>query len=182
MQTIKSLLKKEEDPTRALLSYRSTKQLNGYSPAELLFGRNIRTRIPVAESELSPRWQGVSKFREEEEVRKQIQKKCFYDHHAAKELKEIPSGRAVWVRDLKVPAVVTKAAETPRSYIIQTPKGTVRRNREFLRTYSPNQVDTAGRMPSESQDAAEILPYAEDTSHVTTRSGRISRPPQRLDI
>ena len=61
MQTIKSLLKKEEDPTRALLSYRSTKQLNGYSPAELLFGRNIRTRIPVAESELSPSWQGVSK-------------------------------------------------------------------------------------------------------------------------
>lgn len=182
VQTIKSLLKKEEDPTRALLSYRSTKQLNGYSPAELLFGRNIRTRIPVAESELSPRWQGVSKFREEEEVRKQIQKKCFDDHHAAKELKEIPSGRAVWVRDLKVPAVVTKAAETPRSYIIQTPKGTVRRNRKFLRTYSPKQVDTAGRMPSESQDAAEILPYAEDTSHVTTRSGRISRPPQRLDI
>ena len=64
-QTIKSLLKREEeDPTKALLSYRSTKQLNGYSPAELLFGRNIRTRIPVAESELSPRWQGVSKFRE----------------------------------------------------------------------------------------------------------------------
>ena len=139
VQTIKSLLKREEDPTKALLSYRSTKQLNGYSPAELLFGCNIRTRIPVAESELSPRWQGVSKFREEEEVRKQNQKKCFDDHHAAKELKEIPSGRAVWARDLKVPAVVTNAAETPRSYIIQTPKGTVQRNRKFLHTYSPKQ-------------------------------------------
>ena len=181
-QTIKSLLKREEDPTKALLSYRSTKQLNGYSPAELLFGRNIGTRIPVAESELSPRWQGVGKFREEEEVRKQIQKKCFDDHHAAKELKDVPSGTAVWVCDLKVPAAVTNAAETPRSYIIQTPEGTVRRNRKFLNTYSPKQVDTEGRMSLESKEAAEILPSAKDTSHVTTRSGRISRPLQRLDI
>ena len=113
---------------------------------------------------------------------KQIQKKCFDDHHAVKELKEIPSGTAVWVRDLKVPAVVTNAAETPRSYIIQTPKGTVRRNRKFLNTYPSKQVDTEGRMPLESKDAAEILPSAKDTSHVTTRSGRISRPPLRLDI
>jgi len=85
VQTIKGLRKREKILLKALLPYRSTKQLNGYSPVELLFGRNIRTRIPVAESELSPRCQGMSKFREEEEARKQIQKKCFDDHHAAAE-------------------------------------------------------------------------------------------------
>ena len=63
VQPVKSLLKKEDDPAKALLSYRSTKLESGHSPAGLLFGRNLRTRIPVAESELLPKWQGMTKFR-----------------------------------------------------------------------------------------------------------------------
>ena len=39
VQTAKSVLKKEDDPPKALLAYRSTPLENGYSSAELLFGR-----------------------------------------------------------------------------------------------------------------------------------------------
>ena len=45
VQTIKNALKKEKDPAKALMSYRATPLENGYSPAEMLFGRKIRTTV-----------------------------------------------------------------------------------------------------------------------------------------
>ena len=44
MKTIKGLLKKSEDQYETLLAYRSTPLSNGYSPAELLMGRKLRTQ------------------------------------------------------------------------------------------------------------------------------------------
>ena len=138
VQTTKNLLKKEGDPAKALLSYRSTPHANGYSPAELLFCRKLRSRLPVAESELKPNWPDMPKFRDEEEARKQKQKNLFDSHRGVRELPEIPVGTTVWVRDLKVPATVAESVDTHRSYIVNTPKGTIRRNRKFLVSYSPS--------------------------------------------
>lgn len=39
------------------------------------------------------------------------------------------------------------------------PNGTVWRNRKFLNTYSPKQVDTKGRMPMESKGTGENLTF-----------------------
>ena len=47
VRTVKSLLEKSDDPYVALMSYRSTPLENGYSPAELLMGRKLRTTIPT---------------------------------------------------------------------------------------------------------------------------------------
>ena len=52
VQTVKNLLKKLTDPYLALLSYRSTPLQNGISPAELLMGRKLRTRLPTLPSNL----------------------------------------------------------------------------------------------------------------------------------
>ena len=47
VQSIKSILKKSEDPHLAILSYRATPmQWCGLSPSELSMGRKIRTTIP----------------------------------------------------------------------------------------------------------------------------------------
>ena len=46
VQTAKRLLKSTSSINEALLAYRSTPLSNGFSPAELLFGRKIRTRVP----------------------------------------------------------------------------------------------------------------------------------------
>lgn len=54
VQTIKTLLTKNNDPYLALLAYRSTPLENGYSPAELLMGRKIQTTVPMAPSQLIP--------------------------------------------------------------------------------------------------------------------------------
>ena len=57
VKTVKLLLKKEKDPHLALLSYRTTPLQNGYSPAELLMGRRLRTTVPVLRSYSTPNYQ-----------------------------------------------------------------------------------------------------------------------------
>ena len=55
VQTVKQLLSKSDDPFLALLVYRATPlPWCGYSPAQLLMGRNIRTNIPQATEYLVP--------------------------------------------------------------------------------------------------------------------------------
>lgn len=46
VQTVKNLTK-ASDPYLALLTYRATPLQNGYSPAELLMGRRLRTAVPA---------------------------------------------------------------------------------------------------------------------------------------
>ena len=55
VRTIKALLKKADDPLLALLAYRSTPLKNGYSPAELLMCRRLRTTVPVVPELLQPK-------------------------------------------------------------------------------------------------------------------------------
>ncbi|UYV61429.1 K02A2.6-like [Cordylochernes scorpioides] len=52
----KLILKKNQDPSLGLLEYRSTPLENGYSPAELLMGRKLRTTLPIAPENLNPRY------------------------------------------------------------------------------------------------------------------------------
>ena len=40
VRTVKDILRKENDPAKALLAYRYTPLASGYSPAQLLMGRN----------------------------------------------------------------------------------------------------------------------------------------------
>lgn len=45
--TVKSPVKENDDPFVALLSHRSTPLEKGYSSAELLIGRTLRTFVPI---------------------------------------------------------------------------------------------------------------------------------------
>ena len=56
VQTIKAMLKKSVDPYGALLAYRMTSLECGYSPAQLLMGRQLKPSIPVVASTLQARW------------------------------------------------------------------------------------------------------------------------------
>ena len=67
VQTVKNMLKKTREPQRALLAYRSTPLQHGFSPAELLMGRRIRSMIPTSPSQLVLLWPYLDQFREADE-------------------------------------------------------------------------------------------------------------------
>ena len=54
VQTVKHLLKKAQDPYRALLAYHATPLESELCPAELLMGRKIRTQVPTVAAQLIP--------------------------------------------------------------------------------------------------------------------------------
>ena len=54
VQTMKMVLNKSSDEYLAFLNYRDTPLHHGYSPAQLIMGRKLRTRIPCHPNELKP--------------------------------------------------------------------------------------------------------------------------------
>ena len=133
VQTIKNAIKKEKDPAKALMSYRATPLENGYSPAEMLFKRKIRTTVLVFPDQLKPSWPGLQELREHEQESKIVQTKRYNVNHRCTELPALKPGGHVWLVDQKKPAVVTERATTARSYVVVTQDGNqIRRNRRHL--------------------------------------------------
>ena len=139
MKIVKRLLKEADDPFTALLSYRATPlPWAGRSPAELLMGRNIPTTIPQAEETLIPQWSYLKDFRRTNDKFKRAQKKHYDRRHRVCELPDLPNDTAVWITtDGNATAGrVVRPAGTPRSYVVQTPGGEMRRTRSQLNTRS----------------------------------------------
>ena len=77
VKTVKSLLKKAEDPYMAMLTYRSTPLSSGFSPAELLMSRRLCANLPIMQSQLQPSVPNFSLIKAREEERKSNQKRVF---------------------------------------------------------------------------------------------------------
>ena len=92
VQTIKRLLLKSEDPYLALLSYRATPLKIGFSPAELLMGRNLRTTLPTTEHQLKPYTPNQRTVRAREASLKSTQKKYYDQKHKAREQPPLSAG------------------------------------------------------------------------------------------
>ena len=187
VQTVKNLLKKTSDPYKALMAYRATPLESGLSPAELLMGRKIRTRIPTLPSNLNPSWPYLEQFRENDASLKSRQKRDFDRRHSAKTLPELFPGEHVWLPDKKVEGTVVDKAGPPRSYTVETPKGQLRRNRRHLNRLpeTPN-TDTCTALSSPSPDVQTAMsheptaPATPVAPRRTTRSGREIRMPERF--
>ena len=95
VQTVKHLLKKAQDPYRALLAYRATPLESGLCPAELLMGRKICTQVPTVPAQLIPSWHYLEQFREKDASLKARQKKNFDKRHFAKNLLDLSPGERV---------------------------------------------------------------------------------------
>ena len=129
----------QDDPFIALLTYRATPTSpTGKSPAELLYGRRLRTTLPTIPANLAPHDDIPSSVRTRDVQHKKKNKKNFDSHHGVHELPELkPGDRVLQKLDHEKkwsnPATV-QAKYAPRSYIILTAKGQVfRRNRRHLR-------------------------------------------------
>lgn len=203
VQTIKNLLRKEEDPFTALLNYRATPLLQGWSPAELLMGRQLRTRIPIFRTLRNT--QKETSFRDRDIVIKQRQKRDFDLRHRVKELPPLRGGQEVWIKTptgLKE-AVVTKEAEGSLRSVPVTiyPTGyQTRRNRTDVRMRSRLSIVPPPSVPKESdkllgdrEPMSVAHPVTEpdgvhspiqdnESSVVITRSGRTVKPRRVMDL
>ena len=95
---IKNALEKEKDPAKDLVSYKASPLENGYSPAQMLFGRKIRTTVPVFPDQLKPSWPGLQELCEHEQESKIVQTKRYYVTHRCTELPAPKPGDGLWIR------------------------------------------------------------------------------------
>lgn len=121
VRTEKGFLSKSADPYLALMEYRATPLANGYSTAELLMGRKLRTTVPVIPSVLKPGWMNLNRLKEEEKVRKEKQGKQFNKRHIAHDLPQLHPGESVWISDTREKGTEIMSAGTPRSYLVDSP-------------------------------------------------------------
>ena len=140
VQTAKRLLRSSSDLDAALLAYRSTPLANGYSPSQLLFGRQLRSTVPAVIP--PPSWPDIPKRCAAETTARQQSKKYYDTRHRARTLPTLPSGQPVYISDLNRDGTVAQHLSA-RSYIIAFDNGTtVRRNRRHLRALpAPTSTD-----------------------------------------
>ena len=108
VETVKTILGKSKDSYKAMLAYRSTPLEHGYSPAELLMSRRLRTTLPTSTSQLKPQVPDPVEFRVKDEEIKNRQATDFNRGHRAKVLPLLITGEKVWVADQKTEGQVEK--------------------------------------------------------------------------
>ena len=173
VRTVKNLSEKGDDPYIALMACHSTPLENGYSPSELLMGRKLRTTIPMITEQLLPSIPPKFLVKGKEVMIRERQQKNFNKYHRASPLKLLKSGDLVYIPDNERQGTIIEESST-RSYTVQTPEGTYRRNRRHLVPLPTTENNTE----AEANDPPDILPDGVSR----TRSGRISKPPNRLNL
>ncbi|XP_049517330.1 uncharacterized protein K02A2.6-like [Dermacentor silvarum] len=68
VQTAKNIIRKSTNVAEVLLAHRATPGLEGYSPAELLMGRKLKTNVPTQPGTLEPKWEYQHQFRQNNAV------------------------------------------------------------------------------------------------------------------
>ena len=84
------------------MAYRATPLESGLSPAELLMGRKIRTKILTSPNNLKPSWPYLEQFREKDASLKGRQRRDFDRRHSAKTLLDLLPGGRVWLLTKKL--------------------------------------------------------------------------------
>ena len=187
VQTLKKMLTKSDDVCRSLLNYRSTPlPWCNLSPAELLMGRKIRTLLPLTDKQLIPKWNYLPAFKNANQQFKEKQKVNYDRRHAATEMPLLPDDSEVWVTSGQeaTRGRIVSSAPAPRSYLIETPSGLIRRNQQHLRAFPDVSNTESQQTPVVSGADNHQLPVTPQTmrsSRIMTRSqtGTAIVPPVR---
>lgn len=221
VQTVKNILHKAKeshsDPYLALLCFRSTPiDHNLPSPAEMLYSRKPKTNLPSKIPNSLPDPRNIQKNLE----RRQTSQKKYHDRHAH-DLAALQKGQHILMKKEEqgrwIPATVLNEASEPRSYMVQTPNGTMyRRNRRHLLQINPprrtlirwaddednadQDSGTPAAVPPATTEAPgpghedhgtenhqqQIInskpPHTHTFNKYTTRTGRIVKRPNRMDL
>ena len=172
VRTAKWILR-QKDYHLALLNYRTTPvEATGYSPARLLMGRELQSRLPIAQPAGEGAWQHA-KLRDQKKKKKL--EAHFNQRRGARDLRQLQPGDRVRIKTEKEatwsePATVIEKLSR-RSYLVELKGARYRRNRRHLMLISPFQILTqhgaiqhadrsANRAPAPPTVAPRPLPAA----------------------
>ena len=116
VQIANNLLRKASDPYLALLAYRATPTQMGYSPAQLLMGRQLRTMFPLPGSALkpiTPCWYSVA---EKDAFAKERKTSDYNKRHRVQTIPTRQEGEDVWVPNIKSRAKIVETHPNPLIY------------------------------------------------------------------
>ena len=172
VKTIKGMLRKSGDPYLSLLAYRSTPLEIGYSPAQLLMSRNLRTTLPATREQRRPKVVPQFELEERDEHLKSRQKRNFDARHRATTLPQLETGDTVWVPDRNSSGTVV-GETSPRSIIVTAGDATYRRNRQHLIGLPESQPAPESECDPETQEP--------ESQPARDRSSRNRKAPDRYD-
>ena len=138
-------------------------------------GRSLRTNVPQVTTHLIPKWSYLEEFREKDKYFQEKQKRDYDRHYRTSEMPNIPEDTAVWIRSGNKPQkgrVVARANE-PRSYLVDTSTGRLRRNQSHFQVVPD---------PEPEKTESEISDPTLMQNRIVTRSqtGTLVRPPDRF--
>ncbi|KAJ8885356.1 hypothetical protein PR048_011553 [Dryococelus australis] len=147
---------KSDDPNLGLLAYRETPLENEFSLSELLFGRKLRTTLPVirATHQQPEQHHNHEKHCIRDQQLKMHNKANFDKRYGARNLRQLVD-ELVWIPDLKQNGKVHAQAPFPHSFIDQTKQGVLWRNRVQLITFQLKWM----RSSMESQVSSTATPH-----------------------
>jgi len=192
VQTVKRLLDACKDPYIAMMTYRATPLQNGLSPCQMLFGRQIKTTLPLAPQKLHPKTMDSREIKKKETGYRNYYTANYDKSKRAQHLPPLREGDGVFVKDMNIEGKVLKEDSRPRSFVVETPKSIISRNRRNLvklnKTVSFDKEIDFPQLPVSNEKSDLHLSQnennsnAESSNNVITRSGRISKPPDRLNL
>ena len=104
-----------------------------------------------------------------------------------RDLQPLQPGDTVWIPENKSEGTIVEQSD-PRSYTMRVQNGTIRRNRRDLivlpdprESVSPEEQNSDGNGQEQTQDDRNTDTTSSETGTRKTRSGRTSKPPERLE-
>ena len=138
-------------------------------------GRQMRIYVPETTDHFILNWHFLADFKEKDGIYKNHDRSRA---HRIRDIEPIPNDTSVWIRteNSQCPDIVVSTASAPRSYLVSTPSGQVRRNRSHLNHQQTNVSDA----PSTSD-------YTSDTQRhspimTCSRTGVELKAPDRLTL
>ena len=172
VKIIKTMLKKADDLQLALLLYRNTpNQGHTLSPAQRSMNRHTRSTLPIMKSLLKS---DMSSAVHEQIINKRQKAKNYYDRNIKDPSMEININDYVYAKpnpqNKGKPWLYGQVVgiPAPRSYMVETPNGKVRRNQNQLHlstvppSYSSNSDDLSYEVIEEQCSIPSAIDYEQD--------------------
>ncbi|XP_037561164.1 uncharacterized protein K02A2.6-like [Dermacentor silvarum] len=119
VQTAKNIIRKStKSKKEGLLAHRATPGPEGYSPAELLMGRKLKTNVPTLPGTLEPKWEYQHQFRQHNAVIREREAKHYNRRHKTRDRPPLQPGTVVQIiHGSQQQGSIVEVSNAPRSYV-----------------------------------------------------------------